>query len=74
MSEPPAEEEMRIDPARAQALISQLASVKDRVAALAGGRNVSPRRAFPFMPSHPIPSHPMRPLIDCTMPSPSKLL
>ncbi|KAK4087251.1 hypothetical protein Purlil1_8326 [Purpureocillium lilacinum] len=40
MSEPPAEEEMRIDPARAQALISQLASVKDRVAALAGGRNV----------------------------------
>lgn len=41
MSEPPAEEEMRIDPARAQALISQLASVKDRVAALAGGRNVS---------------------------------
>ncbi|UNI20171.1 hypothetical protein JDV02_006287 [Purpureocillium takamizusanense] len=32
--------EMRVDPARAQALASQLAAVKDRLAALAGGRNV----------------------------------
>ncbi|KAM0474842.1 hypothetical protein ACHAPX_007363 [Trichoderma viride] len=35
-----ATEEMRIDPARAQALISQLSSVKDRIAAAAQGRNV----------------------------------
>jgi hypothetical protein len=34
-------EEMRVDPARAQALISQLSSVKERVGALANGRNVS---------------------------------
>ena len=33
-------EEMRIDPARAEALISQLSSVKERIAAAAGGRNV----------------------------------
>ncbi|KAG5972981.1 hypothetical protein E4U55_000690, partial [Claviceps digitariae] len=31
--------EMRVDPARAQALISQLASVRDRIGALANGRN-----------------------------------
>ncbi|KAH6607974.1 family pyridoxal phosphate enzyme [Trichoderma cornu-damae] len=35
-----AAEEMRIDPTRAQALISQLGSVKDRIAAAAHGRNV----------------------------------
>ncbi|KAF7559101.1 hypothetical protein G7046_g5038 [Stylonectria norvegica] len=35
-----AQEEMKIDPARAQALISQLGSVKDRIAAVANGRNV----------------------------------
>lgn len=34
------QEEMKIDPSRAQALISQLGSVKDRVAAVANGRNV----------------------------------
>ncbi|KAK2591176.1 hypothetical protein QQS21_011132 [Conoideocrella luteorostrata] len=34
------ETEMRIDPARAQALISQLATVKDRIGALANGRNI----------------------------------
>ncbi|KAH8178352.1 pyridoxal phosphate homeostasis protein [Sarocladium implicatum] len=33
-------EEMKIDPARAQALISQLGAVKDRVASAAGGRAV----------------------------------
>ncbi|KJZ75086.1 hypothetical protein HIM_05572 [Hirsutella minnesotensis 3608] len=33
-------QDMRIDPARAQALISQLNSIKERVAALANGRNV----------------------------------
>ncbi|TWU78608.1 hypothetical protein ED733_004764 [Metarhizium rileyi] len=33
-------EEMRIDPTRAQALISQLSSVKERVNGLANGRNV----------------------------------
>ncbi|KAK0756793.1 hypothetical protein N5P37_010311 [Trichoderma harzianum] len=33
-------EEMRIDPTRAQALISQLSAVKERVAAAANGRNV----------------------------------
>lgn len=38
-----ATEQMRIDPARAQALISQLSSVKDRIAAAAQGRNVSTR-------------------------------
>ncbi|KAG6035211.1 hypothetical protein E4U41_006164 [Claviceps citrina] len=32
--------EMRVDPARAQALVSQLTSVKDRIAARANGRNV----------------------------------
>lgn len=35
-----ATEEMRIDPARAQALISQLSAVKDRIATAAQGRNV----------------------------------
>ncbi|KAM0253855.1 hypothetical protein ACHAQJ_007139 [Trichoderma viride] len=35
-----ATEEMRIDPTRAQALISQLSSVKDCIAAAAQGRNV----------------------------------
>ncbi|PNY24121.1 Uncharacterized protein TCAP_05932 [Tolypocladium capitatum] len=34
------EEEMRIDPSRAQVLTSQLGSVRDRVAALANGRSV----------------------------------
>ncbi|KAH0523436.1 hypothetical protein TsFJ059_008443 [Trichoderma semiorbis] len=33
-------EEMRIDPTRAQALISQLSAVKERIAAAANGRNV----------------------------------
>lgn len=33
-------EEMKIDPSRAQALISQLGAVKDRVANIANGRNV----------------------------------
>lgn len=37
MSEP---DEMRVDPARAQALISRLSSVKDRIDALANGRNI----------------------------------
>jgi hypothetical protein len=39
MSEPG--EEMKIDSARASALISQLGAVKDRIAAVAGGRTVS---------------------------------
>ncbi|KAF4976228.1 hypothetical protein FDECE_18496 [Fusarium decemcellulare] len=34
------QEEMRVDSARAQALVAQLNSVKDRLAAVAGGRNV----------------------------------
>jgi hypothetical protein len=34
------QEEMKIDPSRAQALVSQLNSVKDRIAAVANGRNV----------------------------------
>ncbi|KAI5462243.1 hypothetical protein BGZ63DRAFT_423526 [Mariannaea sp. PMI_226] len=34
------QEDMKIDPARAQALISQLGSVKERLAAVANGRNV----------------------------------
>lgn len=34
------QEEMKIDPSRAQALISQLGSVKERLAAVANGRNV----------------------------------
>uniref|UniRef100_A0A0B7JT35 Pyridoxal phosphate homeostasis protein n=2 Tax=Bionectria ochroleuca TaxID=29856 RepID=A0A0B7JT35_BIOOC len=33
-------EEMKIDPARAQALISQIGLVKDRIAAVANGRNI----------------------------------
>ncbi|KAM5355625.1 hypothetical protein ACJ41O_002271 [Fusarium nematophilum] len=33
-------EEMKVDPSRAQALISQLSSVKERLAAVANGRNV----------------------------------
>ena len=39
MSEEP---EMRIDPARAKALVSQLQGVSERVAAAAKGRNVRP--------------------------------
>lgn len=35
---------MRVDPARAQALISQLSSVKNRIDALANGRNVCQSR------------------------------
>lgn len=38
-----ATEEMRVDPARAQALVSQLGSVRDRIAAAAQDRNVSTR-------------------------------
>ncbi|EEU48704.1 uncharacterized protein NECHADRAFT_75105 [Fusarium vanettenii 77-13-4] len=34
------QEEMKIDPSRAQALVSQLNSVKDRLTAVANGRNV----------------------------------
>ncbi|KAH7156766.1 hypothetical protein EDB81DRAFT_787846 [Dactylonectria macrodidyma] len=34
------QEEMKIDPSRAQALVSQLNSVKERLAAVANGRNV----------------------------------
>ncbi|KAF5022007.1 hypothetical protein F66182_5964 [Fusarium sp. NRRL 66182] len=34
------QEEMKVDPSRAQALISQLNSVKERLAAVANGRNV----------------------------------
>lgn len=34
------QEEMRIDPSRARALVSQLNSVKERIAAVADGRNV----------------------------------
>lgn len=32
-------EEMKIDPARAQSLISQIGTVKQRVASVANGRN-----------------------------------
>lgn len=32
---------MKIDPTRAQTLVSQLAAVKDKVASAANGRNVS---------------------------------
>jgi hypothetical protein len=34
-------EEMKVDPARAKALVSALQSVSERVAKAAGGRNVS---------------------------------
>jgi hypothetical protein len=34
------QEEMKIDPSRAQALVSQLNSVKERLASVANGRNV----------------------------------
>lgn len=34
------QDEMRIDPSRAQALVSQLSSVKERIAAVANGRKV----------------------------------
>ncbi|KAF9877546.1 alanine racemase family protein [Colletotrichum karsti] len=37
-----AQPEMKIDPARAKALVSQLQAVQERVAAVAAGRNVSP--------------------------------
>jgi hypothetical protein len=36
-----AQPEMKIDPARAKALVSQLQSVSERLAAVAKGRNVS---------------------------------
>ena len=36
-----AKEEMKIDPARAQTLVSQLSAVRDRVTSAANGRNVS---------------------------------
>ena len=32
---------MRVDPSRAQALVSQLSSVRERISAVANGRNVS---------------------------------
>lgn len=35
-----AQEEMKVDPSRAQALVSQLNSVKERLASVANGRNV----------------------------------
>lgn len=35
--------EMKVDPARAEALISQLTSVQSRINAVAGGRNVGQR-------------------------------
>ena len=40
---PPPEEEqgMKIDPSRAAALVSQIGAVRERVAAVAKGRNVS---------------------------------
>lgn len=34
------QEEMKIDPSRAQTLVSQLNSVKERLATVANGRNV----------------------------------
>lgn len=40
------EAEMKIDPVRAEALISQLREVKQRVAAAANGRKVSPLSLF----------------------------
>lgn len=40
----PDTEEMRVDPSRAQALISQLTSVKGRVSAAAKGRQVKEPR------------------------------
>lgn len=36
-----AQPEMKIDPARAKALVSQLQAVQERVTAVAAGRNVS---------------------------------
>lgn len=50
MSEP--HEEMKIDPSRAQTLITQLRSVQDRIASVAPGRNV---RAVPHL-SKPSPT------------------
>ena len=34
-------EEMKVDPARAQALVSQLNSVKEKIAGVAAGRQVT---------------------------------
>lgn len=34
------QEEMKIDPSRAKSLVSQLGSVKERIASAANGRNV----------------------------------
>jgi hypothetical protein len=43
-------EEMKVDPARAQALISQLGAVKDRVTAAAGSRTVRNMRSSEAIP------------------------
>lgn len=45
------QEEMKIDPVRAQALISQLGAVKERIAAVAGNRTV--RHTSLSHPYHP---------------------
>ena len=37
----PEEAEMKIDPSRAAALVSQITAVRGRIAAVAGGRDVS---------------------------------
>lgn len=47
------QEEMKIDPSRAQALISQLGSVKERLAAVANGRNVCTSLPHPYHRHHP---------------------
>lgn len=39
---------MKINPSRAQALVSQLNSVKDRLAAVANGRNVCMTLVLPL--------------------------
>lgn len=55
------QEEMKIDPSRAQALILQLGSVKERLAAVANGRNVCTSLAHPYHRHHPSSSLPRWP-------------
>lgn len=53
------EAEMRIDPARAKALVAQLQSVSERIAAVAKGRNVHTRQdpAYALIPLTPVLIH-----------------
>ncbi len=65
---PEEEEEMKIDPGRVEALVSQIRSVRERIAAVAQGRDVRILFSSPFvfllfsgfLPPPPFPQTPRR--------------